>query len=125
MNAIEQEILTLSRDKWRWMSSQDADRLVGLFHPEAVFVHMGGTFSAAEELDVIRSGRIHYLDIDITAESVRIVGATAFVLSTLKLGAVVEGNTVTNPFVVTEVYVVDGAWRLASMAFTRRIDGVD
>lgn len=125
MNAIEQEILKLSRRKWQWMSDQDIDRLAKLFRPEAVFVHMGATFSAAEELDVIRSGRIHYRDIDITAESVRIVGATAIVLSTLKLGAVVDGNTVTNPFVVTEIYVMEGAWRLASMAFTRRIDGVD
>lgn len=125
MSGVEHEILTLSRLKWQWMSSQNVDRLAELFHPEAVFVHMGATFSAAEELDVIRSGRIHYRDIDITTESVRIVGATAIVLSTLKLGAVVEGNTVTNPFVVTEVYVLEARWRLTSMAFTRRIDGVD
>ncbi|NQX28954.1 hypothetical protein HQQ81_16520 [Microbacteriaceae bacterium VKM Ac-2854] len=59
MSAIEQEILELSRHKWQWMSAQDADRLEQLFHPAAVFVHMGATFSASEELDVIRTGRIH------------------------------------------------------------------
>ena len=34
--------------------------------------------------------------------------------------AVVGGNEVVNPFVVTEVYVPQGgAWRLASLSFTR------
>jgi hypothetical protein len=35
---------------------------------------------------------------------------------------VVGGNEVTNPFVVTEVYVdYGGGWALASMSFTRLV----
>ena len=39
-----------------------------------------------------------------------------------RFGAVVGGDLVTNPFVVTEVYVLDhDGWALASMSFTRLI----
>ncbi|NQX28955.1 hypothetical protein HQQ81_16525 [Microbacteriaceae bacterium VKM Ac-2854] len=55
----------------------------------------------------------------------RIVGATAIVLSTITLGAVVNGEVVQNRFVVTEVYVMEAVWRLASLSFTKRLDGVD
>jgi 4-carboxymuconolactone decarboxylase len=43
-------------------------------------------------------------------------------LNRITLLAVVGGNEVTNPFVVTEVYVQqDSSWKLASLSFTRPI----
>ena len=116
----EQEILSLSREKWRWMSERKTDTLAALFHEGAVFVHMGGTMSKSQELDVIRTGRIHYRDVEIQEASVRFVGTTAIVLNRIRLVAVVGGNEVTNPFVVTEVYVrQNGTWTLGSLSFTR------
>ena len=117
----EQEIITLSKEKWRWMSERKLDSLTTLFHEEAVFVHMGATMSKEQELDVIRSGKIHYKDVDIQETSVRFIGATtAILLNKIRLVAVVGGNEVTNPFVVTEVYVQqDNSWKLASLSFTR------
>ena len=116
----EQEILTLSRDKWRWMSERKVDTLAALFHDEAVFVHMGGTMSRNQELDVIKSGGIHYKRAEILDASVRFVSNTAIVLNRIRLDAVVGGNEVTNPFVVTEVYVrQNGTWKLGSLSFTR------
>jgi hypothetical protein len=116
----EQEVLSLSREKWRWMAERKVDTLAALFHDEAVFVHMGGAMSRSQELDVIRSGGIHYKQADIQAASVRFAGNTAIVLNTIRLLAVVGGNEVTNPFEVTEVYVREGgSWKLASLSFTR------
>jgi hypothetical protein len=117
----EQEVINLSREKWRWMSEREVDSLDALFHEKAVFVHMGGTMSKDQELDVIRSGGIHYKDVDIQEVSVRFVGTTtAILLNKIRLVAVVGGNEVTNPFVVTEVYVQQsGTWTLASLSFTR------
>ena len=116
----EQEILSLSREKWRWMSERKADSLAALFHEEAVFVHMGATMTRDRELDVIRSGAIQYKSVEIQEASVRFIGTTAILLNRIRLLAVVGGNEVTNPFVVTEVYVQQGgAWRLASLSFTR------
>ena len=117
----EQEVINLSKEKWRWMSERNIDFLAALFHEEAVFVHMGGTMSKDQELDVIRNGAIHYKDVDIQEVSVRFIGATtAILLNKIRLVAVVGGNEVTNPFVVTEVYVQQsGTWKLASLSFTR------
>ena len=117
---LEQELLSLSRTKWRWMADRKVDSLSALFHDEAVFVHMGGSMSRAQELDVIRSGGIHYKHAEIHESSVRFIDQTAIVLSRIRLDAVVGGNEVTNPFAVTEVYVrQNGAWKLGSLSFTR------
>jgi len=117
---VEQEFLDLSRTKWRWVSEQKVDSLAALFHDEAVFVHMGGTMSRSQELEVIRSGGIHYKHAEIHEASVRFIDTTAIVLNRIRLGAVVGGNEVTNPFVVTEVYVQqNGTWKLGSLSFTR------
>ncbi len=118
---LEQEVINLSREKWRWMSECQVDSLAELFHEKAVFVHMGATMSKEHELEVIRSGGIHYKDIDIQEVSVPFVSeTTAILLNKIRLVAVVGGNEVTNPFVVTEVYVQQsGSWMLASLSFTR------
>ncbi len=116
----EQEIVSLSKEKWRWMSERKVDSLAALFHEEAVFVHMGGTMSKNQELDVIKSGGIHYKNVEIQEVSVRFIGTTAILLNKIRLVAVVGGNEVINPFVVTEVYVQQsGTWKLGSLSFTR------
>jgi len=119
-SAQEQELLKLSRTKWRWMSERKVDSLSALFHDDAVFVHMGGTMARSQELEVIRSGGIHYKHAEIHEASVKFIGSTAIVLNRIRLDAVVGGNEVSNPFVVTEVYVQqNGAWKLGSLSFTR------
>ena len=117
---LEQEVINLSKEKWRWMSERNADTLDALFHEKSVFVHMGGSWGKEQELEIIKSGRIHYKQADIHEVSVNIIGATAILLNRITLLAVVGGNEVTNPFVVTEVYVQqDSSWKLASLSFTR------
>ncbi len=117
-----QELLDLSRQKWLWMANLDMPQLEALFHPSARFVHMSRTMDRAAELEVIRSGGIHYKQADISAMSVEIIGDTAIVYSQLRLIAVVGGNEVTNPFSATEVYVRQGdQWQLATLAFSRLV----
>jgi hypothetical protein len=116
----EQEVINLSKEKWRWMSERKVDSLAALFHEKAVFVHMGGSWGKEQELEIIKSGGIHYKHADIHEVSVNIIGVTAILLNRITLLAVVGGNEVTNPFMVTEVYVQQsGTWRLASLSFTR------
>ena len=120
----EQEVINLSKEKWRWMSERKVDSLAALVHEKAVFVPMGGTMSKEQEPDVIRSGGIHYKDVNIQEVSVRFIGTTtAILLNKIRLVAVVGGNEVTNPFVVTEVYVQQsGTWTLAALSFTRLLN---
>ena len=116
----EQEVLNLSKTKWRWMADRHVDSLAALFDSQAVFVHMGGSWGTARELEVIKSGAIHYKHAEIFESSVRFIGTTAIVLNRIRLDAVVGGNEVTNPFMVTEVYVQQsGKWKLGSLSFTR------
>lgn len=118
----EQEVLNLSNTKWRWMAEKRVDSLAALFDDQAVFVHMSRTMSKTQELDVIRTGGIHYKHAEIFESSVRFIGTTAIVLHRIRLDAVVGGNEVTNPFTVTEVYVKqDGKWKLGSLSFTRLV----
>lgn len=118
----EQEVLNLSKTKWRWMSERQVDSLATLFDDQAVFIHMSRTMSKTQELDVIRSGGIHYKHAEIFESSVRFIGTTAIVLHRIRLDAVVGGNEVSNPFTVTEVYVQqNGKWRLGSLSFTRLV----
>ena len=71
-------------------------------------------------VDVLKSGGIHYKHAEILEASARIIGNTAIVLNRIRLDAVVGGNEVTNPFVVTDVYVnQNGRWKLGSLSFTR------
>ena len=118
----EQKIIDLSKTKWQWMAERNVDELEKLFHEKAVFVHMSRTMSKAQELEVIRSGGIEYKKADIHEVSVNIIGNTAILLNKITLLAVVRGNEVTNPFVVTEVYVKEkNKWKIASLSFTRLV----
>ena len=116
----EQELINLSKEKWECMAERNVDALDALFHEKSVFVHMGGAWGKARELDIIRSGGIHYKQADVHEVSVAVMGETAVLLNRITLLAVVGGNEVTNPFMVTEVYVQqDNTWKLASLSFTR------
>ena len=116
----EQEIINLSKQKWLWMADKNVDSLNALFDEKSVFVHMGGSWGKGPELNVIKSGGIHYKKADIHSVSVNIIGNTAILLNNITLLAVVGGNEVTNPFIATEVYINEnGKWMLGSLSFTR------
>ncbi|KQB42535.1 nuclear transport factor 2 family protein [Flavobacterium aquidurense] len=116
----EKEVIHLSQQKWQWMADKNVDKLTPLFDDKSVFVHMGGSWGKTQEINVIKSGGIHYKKADIHEVSVNIIDNTAIVLSKITLLAVVGGNEVTNPFIVTEVYVKESnGWKLGSLSFTK------
>jgi hypothetical protein len=117
---LEQEVIDLSKEKWRWMSERNVATLDALFHEKAVFVHMGGSWGKEREMEIIKSGGIHYKQADIHEVSVNIIDNMAVLLNRITLLAVVGGNEVVNPFMVTEVYIQqEGGWKLASLSFTK------
>ncbi len=120
---LEQEVIDLSKEKWRWMSECNMETLDALFHEKSVFVHMGGSWGKEREMEIIKSGGIHYKKADVHEVSVNVIDNTAVLLNRITLLAVVGGNEVTNPFMVIEVYVKqDGSWKLASLSFTKLLD---
>lgn len=102
------------------MSDKNVEALDNLFDEKSMFVHMGGSWGKQRELDVIKSGGIWYKKAEVYSVTVNIIGNTAILLNDIDLEAVVGGNTVTNPFMVTEVYIKkDGGWNMGSLTFSR------
>ena len=115
-----EEVLQLSSRLWQAIHEEDVEFLRNHIHKEAVFVHMGVTLQRDDELDVIKNRGIVYKNIDVEDTSIRQIDSVFIVLTELKLTAVVGGNEVVNPFVVTEVYSKgDNEVKLASLSYTR------
>jgi len=120
LSAEEQELITLSKNKWLWMADKKADTLAALFHDKSMFVHMGGSWGKEQEINVIKGGGIWYKKAEVYSASVNIIGNTAILLNDIDLVAVVGNNEVINPFMVTEVYIKEnGKWTMGSLTFSR------
>jgi hypothetical protein len=116
----QQEIINLSKQKWQWMADKNVDSLNVLFDEKSMFVHMGGSWGKTQELTIIKNGGIWYKKAEVYSVIVNVFGNTAILLNDIDLEAVVGGNTVTNPFMVTEVYIKqNGRWEMGSLTFSR------
>lgn len=118
-STAEQEIKKLSLDKWQWMADKDIAKLTPLFHPQAKFVHMSGTWTTARELEIIETGSIWYKKADVKDTAIEIVGNTAIVWNRITLTANVRGSDVVTEFTVTEVYQKEAtAWKMLALTFS-------
>lgn len=116
----EQEVLDLSRKKWLWMADKNVDSLAVLFDPKAMFVHMGGSWGTNQELNIIKSGGIHYKKAEVYSASVKLFNNTAILLNDIDLVAALGNNEVVNAFMVTEVYIKEnGNWKMGSLTFSK------
>ena len=100
----EQELVTLSKDKWQWMADKNIDKLTPLFHDESKFVHMSGTWKKDEELEIIKTGSIWYKKADVKDVAIELIDDTAIVWNRITRTAEVRGSDVVTEFTVTEVY---------------------
>jgi Domain of unknown function (DUF4440) len=116
----EKKIIQLSKNKWQWMADKNTDSLNVLFDDKSMFVHMGGSWGKAQELNVIKEGTIWYKRAEVYSVIINSIANTAILLNDIDLAAVVGGNEVINPFMVTEVYIKEnGKWKLGSLTFSR------
>jgi len=116
----QQEIINLSKQKWNWMADKNVDSLNVLFDEKSMFVHMGGSWGKEQEINVIKSGGIWYKQAEVYSVIVNMFGNTAILLNDIDLVAVVGGNEVINPFMVTEVYIKEnGKWKMGSLTFSK------
>ena len=116
----QQEVINLSKKKWDWMADKNVDSLNILFDEKSMFVHMGGSWGKEPELNTIKTGGIWYKKAEVYSVIVNLFGNTAILLNDIDLVAVVGGNEVVNPFMVTEVYIKEnGKWKMGSLTFSR------
>jgi len=115
----EQELLTISKDKWQWMADKNIDTLAPLFHDESKFVHMSGTWKKDEELEIIKTGSIWYKKADVKDVAIELIGDTGILWNRITLTAEVRGSDVVTEFTVTEVYKkVKNEWKLLALTFS-------
>ncbi len=126
-SAEAQPFADLSQQIWDLMAAKDADALKEIFHPNAMFVHMGGYWDCAQELMIIGQGFIHYKHAEVYGVDVKQINEDNWaVYSTIKLDAALGGadNIVTTPFFVTQTFTrEDGKWWMTAMVFTTRTAG--
>ena len=126
-SAEAQPFANLSQQIWDLMAAKDADALKEIFHPNAMFVHMGGYWDCAQELMIIGQGFIHYKHAEVYGVDVKQINDNNWaVYSTIKLDAALGGadNIVTTPFFVTQTFTrEDGKWWMTAMVFTTRTAG--
>lgn len=123
----EQTFKALSQNIWKLMADKNTDALKEIFHPNCMFVHMGGFWGTQQELQIIASGMIHYKHAEVSDVQVKQINNDNWaVYSTIVLDAVVGGNTTSHPFFTTQVFTCEnGKWLLASFVFTTRLAGPD
>ena len=66
-----QPFADLSQKIWDLMAEKNADALKEIFHPNAMFVHMGGYWGTEQELATIGGGFIHYKQADVYGVDVK------------------------------------------------------
>ncbi len=121
----QQEVINLSNRKWDWMADKKVDSLETLFDDKAMFTHMGGTWGKTQELATIKGGGIWYKKAQVYAVDARVFGNTAILLEDIDLQAAVGEHEVTNPFMVTEVYIKEsGKWKLTQLTFSHLLRAV-
>lgn len=119
VSKAEQEIISLSKEKWQWMADDNVDRLTALFHDKSKFVYMSGTFGKDKELDIIKNASSWYKDPDIHDISAAVIDDVAIVWSRITLNAPVGVKDAVTEFTVTEVYKKQKKeWKLLTLTFS-------
>ena len=114
------QVIEVSKKLWELIQKEDVETLKNMMHENAQFVHMGISLNRDQELDTIKNRRIVYHAFDVEKVSSEDFGCIEVVYTKMKLTAIVGGNEVVNPFVVTEVYTKEkDAYKLASLSFTK------
>lgn len=115
-NADERTVLRLSKVKFDWLVSRNADSIGYLLDDRVKYVHSNGwTQSKAEVLADMASGKLLYQRVTIKDSSVRMYGQTAIVDGVGTFEGVNSGTAFRLELRYTEVYMRSaGRWVLVS-----------
>jgi len=112
----EQAVLDLSKKKFGWMTRQSYDSLESVLDDRLLFVHSNGWTETKEEfIQDIKSGKLWYVDIEVTEATARMYSGTSIVVGKGKFKVLLEGSDLVINLYYTEVYVwKNDKWLLAS-----------
>ena len=112
----EQAVLDLSKKKFGWMTRLSYDSLESALDDRLLFVHSNGWTETKEEfIQDIKSGKLRYVDINVTEANARMYSGTAIVTGKGNFKVLLDGNEIVINLYYTEVYVwKNDKWLLAS-----------
>jgi hypothetical protein len=112
----EQEIMKLSKDKFRWMIQMQIDSLAPVLDERLMFIHSNGwTENKKEFIQDIKTGKLQYKSIEVFDVFVRVYSKSAVLTGKGKFKVVLDGDDIDINLYYTEVYVKENKkWLLAS-----------
>ena len=114
------DVQRISAQIWDAKQANDMTEVADLIADNAHFVHMGITFDKAGGLAVFNEKTFIFKAIDIAEEYVEDYSSTAIIFKKLILTALIGGNEVQNPFVISEIFTkTEAGWQLAAETYTR------
>ncbi len=110
-------------DEWRnAILTSNTKALNDLLADDYMAITPSGTLQSRDDtLQSLRSGRVHFTNLDITDRKVRFYGTTAVVTSLADIKATTADGQVSGSYRYTRVYVRDaqGAWKIVSFEASR------
>lgn len=112
----EQEIIQVSKNKFRWMIEMKLDSLADVLDDRLMFIHSNGwTENKQALIQDIKSGKLRYQSIEVRDLLVRIYPKTAILTGKGNFKVLLDGNELEINLSFTEVYVLKkNRWLLAS-----------
>ncbi len=112
----EQIVLDISNKKFGWMIRMKYDSLEPVLDDRLLFIHSNGwTENKRELIQDMKSGKLRYVNIDVTESTARVYTNTAIVTGKGEFTVVLDGNNLDINLFYTEVYILkDKKWLLAS-----------
>jgi hypothetical protein len=117
----ESEILTVSRDMFRWETEGKFDSLANLIEDKFVVVSSKGTKRGKNEyLTDLRNGKPVHNNIDVQEATATVQGTTAIVVGKGVFVTTVDGNKTTSHLSYMEVFVKENkSWKLIALYASR------
>lgn len=112
----EQAVLDLSKKKFGWMIRLSYDSLESVLDDRLLFVHSNGWTETKEEfIQDIKSGKLRYVNIEVTEATARLYPGAAIVTGKGKFKVLLDNRELLINLYYTEVYVwKNDKWLLAS-----------
>jgi ketosteroid isomerase-like protein len=110
-------------DEWRnAVLTSNSNEMSSLLADDFMAITPSGTLQTKEEaLESLRSGRLHFITLDITDRRVRFYGTTAVVTSLADVQATTPDGPLSGDYRYTRVYARDpeGQWKIVSFEASR------
>ena len=116
---MKNQVIEISNQFWQAMENADEATMRALAVSDCTFVHIGITCELDKEIEFYTSGLFKPTQLVFHDKSARVYGDTAVVITDCDYSLLLNGNSTTHHFAVTETYSFnENQWKLVQFSFT-------